>query len=119
MRAAAHCAGAGSSLLRAGIESIDEELISPKVRSHVEAQLDLIASGQARRADVVAHILREFEAKFSYFARHVDQLHALLQLSFGGGPSSHGGVATSGVSSVGGEERQIHRVDTQALGQLV
>jgi DNA topoisomerase IA len=34
---------------------------SPKVRAHVEAQINLVAQGQARREAVVAHTLEQFK----------------------------------------------------------
>lgn len=71
-----------------GINSIDSELVLPTVRSHVEAQLELIAKGKARRAEVVAHVLKEFEAKFDFLASNVGRLTEVLRTSFGGGPQS-------------------------------
>ena len=71
-----------------GINSIDSELVLPTVRSHVEAQLELIAKGKARRAEVVAHVLKEFEAKFDFLASNVGRLTEVLLTSFGGGPQS-------------------------------
>lgn len=55
------------------------------MRSHVEAQLDLIARGSARRAHVVAHILAEFEAKFKHFASQISILTQLLEHTYGSG----------------------------------
>ena len=62
-----------------GVEAIDGELVQPTVRAHVEAQLELIAAGRARRADVVRHVLGEFEAKFAFLAAHVGRLTHLLE----------------------------------------
>ena len=92
----------GLALIR-GIASIDDELIKPTVRSHVEGQLDLIANGRAARADVVAHVLRQFEAKFHFFTRKVGQLNELLERSFGGKPAHPDAAATSAASGAAGE----------------
>ena len=72
----------GLAIIR-GIERIDPELVLPTVRSHVEAQLEIIAKGAAMRADVVRHVLREFEDKFAFFAKHVGRLTEVLRQSFG------------------------------------
>ncbi len=39
---------------------IDGELCKPQVRAHVEAQINLVAAGTARREAVVAHTLEQF-----------------------------------------------------------
>ena len=63
-----------------GIGRIDEELVSPLVRSHVEKQLDLIAKGSARRGHVVGHILNEFEQKFRHLqSRFMYSMSCLLR----------------------------------------
>jgi len=41
------------------------------VRSHVEQQLNSVASGATSRASVVAHCLAEFERKYAYLVRKV------------------------------------------------
>ena len=43
----------------------------PTVRSHVEQQLNSVASGATSRASVVAHCLAEFERKYAYLVRKV------------------------------------------------
>jgi hypothetical protein len=41
------------------------------VRAHVEAQISLVAAGQAAKAAVVAHTLGQFRAKFQYLVAKV------------------------------------------------
>jgi len=52
-----------------GCAAIDPELVAPLVRSHVEAQLRRVASGEASRADVLRHCLGEFRRKFAFFTQ--------------------------------------------------
>ena len=56
---------------RSGYRRVDAELVLPTVRSHVEQQLNRVASGAASRAAVVAHCLAEFERKYAYLVRKV------------------------------------------------
>ena len=111
----------GLALIR-GIRSIDAELVQPTVRSHVEAQLELIAKGEARRAAVVAHILHEFESKFAFFAHRIGALNEVLAASFGGGgqtqhldrggddPPADGGTDGSRVGGGLPDDRRIDRL---------
>ena len=75
-----------------------DRLVAPTVRSHVEAQLELVARGTARRAQVVQHTLDEFAAKFAHFSRRIGALNELLESSFGGGS---GGSGSGGGSAIG------------------
>ena len=56
-----------------GYRRVDAELVLPTVRSHVEQQLNSVASGAVSRAVVVAHCLAEFERKYAYLVRKVGQ----------------------------------------------
>ena len=57
-----------------GYRAIDPELASPTIRSRVEKQLDLVASGEAEHASVVAHVLRQFAEKYANFVGAVDRM---------------------------------------------
>ena len=65
-----------------GYRSIDPELALPAVRSHVETQLDLIARGEASHADVVAHALAQFDAKFQNFVAKIRRMDDLFESKF-------------------------------------
>ena len=56
--------------------AIDPELASPTIRSRVEEQLDLVASGEAEHASVVAHVLRQFAEKYANFVGAADRMDA-------------------------------------------
>lgn len=53
------------------LEKIDPELSLPTMRSDVEQQLNLIASGKASHKDVLDYFLKMFERKFEYFTKSV------------------------------------------------
>uniref|UniRef100_A0A7S4BQU2 DNA topoisomerase n=1 Tax=Chrysotila carterae TaxID=13221 RepID=A0A7S4BQU2_CHRCT len=79
-----------------GYRRIDAELVAPAVRTHVERQLALVASGAAARAHVVAHCLDEFKRKFRYFAAHIHRMDELFAASFGNGGGGGGGGIVAG-----------------------
>ena len=109
----------GLALLQ-GIRRIDPELVQPTVRSHVEAQLNLIASGRAKRAEVVGHCLGEFEAKFAFFQKHIHRLTELLDASFGGGVAG-GNMSAGGTGGADGSATAGHaaRGEAPAEGKLL
>lgn len=53
------------------LEKIDPELSLPTMRSDMEQQLNLIASGKASHKEVLTHFLKMFEKKFEYFIKSV------------------------------------------------
>lgn len=57
-------------------------MLGIQVRSHVEQQLSLVAKGQADKAAVVAHTLRQFQQKFLYFVAKIARMDALFEASF-------------------------------------
>jgi DNA topoisomerase III len=69
-------------LLVNGYQSIDPELVTPKVRSDIEGQCSLIAQGRAKSDDVVSHALSMFTQKFEYFLTHISKMDALFESSF-------------------------------------
>lgn len=71
----------GVTLIK-GYQLIDGELCKPQVRAHVEAQINLVAQGLARREAVVAHTLEQFRAKFAFFVSHIGRMDALFEASF-------------------------------------
>lgn len=54
-----------------GYQKIDPELSLPTMRSDVEQQLNLIASGKAAHGDVLLYFLNMFAKKFAYFTKQV------------------------------------------------
>ncbi|CAD7694740.1 unnamed protein product [Ostreobium quekettii] len=71
----------GITLIK-GYQLIDPELCRAQVRAHVEAQISLIAKGQADKQAVVDHSLLEFQQKFTYFVDKIDKMDALFEASF-------------------------------------
>ncbi|RIB03211.1 DNA topoisomerase [Gigaspora rosea] len=65
-----------------GYQKIDPDLSLPTMRSDVEKQLNYIASGKAKYAEVLDHSLNLFAAKFKYFRDHVGQMDELFEATF-------------------------------------
>ncbi|KAG0178163.1 DNA topoisomerase 3-beta-1 [Apophysomyces sp. BC1021] len=63
-------------------EKIDPELSLPTMRSDMEQQLSLIASGKAPDKDVLQHFLSIFEKKFSYFVSRIERMDELFEATF-------------------------------------
>ncbi|KAG1312970.1 hypothetical protein G6F64_002610 [Rhizopus arrhizus] len=63
-------------------EKIDPELSLPTMRSDVEQQLNLIASGKASHKDVLDYFLKMFERKFEYFTKSIDSMDELFEATF-------------------------------------
>lgn len=61
-----------------GYQKIDPELSLPTMRSDVEQQLNLIASGKAAHGDVLQYFLKMFAKKFAYFTKQVSCIYHLL-----------------------------------------
>jgi DNA topoisomerase-3 len=57
-----------------GYLRIDPDLILPKIRSNIEDQCSLIASGAATKEDVVEHSLKHFLLKFNYFCNNISRM---------------------------------------------
>jgi len=68
--------------LVAGYDAVDVELASPATRRAIEKQLDLVATGAADHAAVVAHALTQFAAKYAHFVANVANVDALFELKF-------------------------------------
>lgn len=56
-----------------GYQKIDPELSLPTMRSDVEQQLNLIASGKASHGQVLEYFLNMFAKKFAYFTKQVNK----------------------------------------------
>ncbi|CAG8644563.1 6436_t:CDS:10 [Cetraspora pellucida] len=69
-------------LVPTNLEKIDPELSLPTMRSEVEKQLNYIALGRARQAEVLEHCLNLFAAKFKYFRDNVAQMDELFEATF-------------------------------------
>ncbi|CAO3611622.1 unnamed protein product [Cunninghamella echinulata] len=52
------------------------------MRSDMEQQLNLIASGKAGHKEVLSYFLRLFEQKFSYFVKHISSMDELFEATF-------------------------------------
>jgi len=65
-----------------GYRKIDASLVAPNLRATIEHFCDLIARGEADKNDVVAHSLRNFEAKFHYFCQQIGKMDELMEASF-------------------------------------
>uniref|UniRef100_A0AC34GZZ7 DNA topoisomerase n=1 Tax=Panagrolaimus sp. ES5 TaxID=591445 RepID=A0AC34GZZ7_9BILA len=65
-----------------GYRKIDPELILPTMRSEIETQLNLIASGKQKHSTVTSHALMNFREKFKYFVLNVAKIDALFEDSF-------------------------------------
>ncbi|CAD7960775.1 unnamed protein product [Amoebophrya sp. A25] len=63
----------GISLVH-GYSLVDNELCVPKMRQDMEAACTLIAKGEAKRKDVVAHMLNTYKSKFAFFTEHQENL---------------------------------------------
>ena len=68
--------------LVSGYDAVDPDLANPATRKAVESSLDLIATGGADHASVVAHALKQFAAKYAYFVANVDKIDATFELKF-------------------------------------
>lgn len=53
-----------------------------QVRAHVEAQINLVAAGQARKESVVNHTVEQFKAKFAFFVGHIARMDSLFEANF-------------------------------------
>ncbi|KAI9278245.1 DNA topoisomerase [Phascolomyces articulosus] len=65
-----------------GYQKIDPELSLPTMRSDMEQQLNLIASGKAPQKEVLQYFLDMFESKFAYFVKHVESMDELFEATF-------------------------------------
>lgn len=65
-----------------GYLKIDLDLCFPKMRSQIETQLNLIATGKANYHEVLSHALKIFEQKFHYFFQNIALMDSLFEDSF-------------------------------------
>ncbi|CAO0801488.1 unnamed protein product [Mucor circinelloides] len=65
-----------------GYQKIDPELSLPTMRSDVEQQLNLIASGKAAHGDVLEYFLKMFAKKFAYFTKQIEAMDELFEATF-------------------------------------
>ncbi|CEG78805.1 Putative DNA topoisomerase [Rhizopus microsporus] len=65
-----------------GYQKIDPELSLPTMRSDMEQQLNLIASGKASHKEVLVHFLKMFEKKFEYFIKSINSMDELFEATF-------------------------------------
>ena len=65
-----------------GYQRLDASLCTPRMRSQVEAQLNLIALGKANYHDVLHHTIKIFEQKFHYFVQNILLMDSLFEDSF-------------------------------------
>ncbi|XP_057959790.1 DNA topoisomerase 3-beta isoform X2 [Malania oleifera] len=71
----------GISLIR-GYQLIDPDLCLPDIRSFIEHQITLVAKGQANHSCVVQHVLKQFQQKYSYFVKQIENMDALFEAQF-------------------------------------
>ncbi|KAI8330027.1 DNA topoisomerase [Blakeslea trispora] len=65
-----------------GYQKIDPELSLPTMRSDMEQQLSLIASGKAAYEEVLRYFLEMFEKKFLYFTKQIANMDELFEATF-------------------------------------
>ncbi|ORX62280.1 prokaryotic type I DNA topoisomerase [Hesseltinella vesiculosa] len=65
-----------------GYQKIDTDLSLPRMRSDMEQQLNLIATGKAGHEEVLEHFLHLFEQKFAFFVKHIDSMDELFEATF-------------------------------------
>lgn len=65
-----------------GYLRIDADLVLPRVRAQIESECTIIAKGLADMQSVVDQSLKNFEAKFRYFAEHIDLMDSLFEATF-------------------------------------
>ncbi|KAK1389826.1 DNA topoisomerase [Heracleum sosnowskyi] len=71
----------GVSLIR-GYQCIDPDLCLPDIRSFIEQQITLVSKGQANHSLVVRHVLAQFQQKFSYFVKKIENMDSLFEAQF-------------------------------------
>ncbi|XP_074383430.1 DNA topoisomerase 3-beta isoform X6 [Apium graveolens] len=71
----------GVSLIR-GYQCIDPDLCLPDIRSFIEQQITLVSKGQANHSLVVQHVLAQFQQKFSYFVKKIENMDSLFEAQF-------------------------------------
>ena len=59
--------------------------MSPRIRSHSEEQITLIAAGKAEKDVVLSFSLDTFFRKFLYFAENIGLMDELFEATFSGG----------------------------------
>ncbi len=65
-----------------GYHKILKDLVQPDVRASIEKKVGDIASGNAKRDEVVQYALLEFEGKFKYLMQEIGKMDELFEASF-------------------------------------
>ena len=100
--------------LVSGYDAVDPDLANPATRKAVESSLDLIATGGADHASVVAHALKQFAAKYAYFVANVDKIDATFELKFD--PATRASLAEAPPFSRCGRCARFLRLSQRARG---
>lgn len=61
---------------------IDKELVEPTTRSKMEAQLNLIARGEADFQKVLGDVIKLFKKKYQFFTKNIEDMDSLFEVSF-------------------------------------
>jgi hypothetical protein len=111
------------TVLVQGYYRIDADLVLPLVRSSIEKQCDLIAKGQAHKADVLALSLASFQQKYNYFVKNIHRMDALFEASFspltaGGKPWSKCGLSNRYLQLIVARPQRLYNKNTEQVYNL-
>ena len=111
------------TVLVQGYYRIDADLVLPLVRSSIEKQCDLIAKGQAHKADVLALSLASFQQKYNYFVKNIHRMDTLFEASFspltaGGKPWSKCGLSNRYLQLIVARPQRLYNKNTEQVYNL-